>query len=143
MVNPEDAKTLQEEVDEFLKELDLKELGKSLKEDLQGDSSPIFKLVELILNEASLLHATEVIINADGKKCYVSHLISGEWVEAEAPPKYLFPNIRNLYMTFAGIEYWKQGKLKGTINQANFLQEWDFEISEDHNQLHFQTKTNS
>jgi hypothetical protein len=44
-------------------------------------------------------------------------------------------------MTMAGVEYWQKGILKGLIKQEDILQEWDFEISEDHKKLKFKPRT--
>jgi type II secretory ATPase GspE/PulE/Tfp pilus assembly ATPase PilB-like protein len=137
MNKTEDQKTIEEQVDDFLACVD----DGWLDELLQDDISPMEKLLALILNEATKKHASDIAVHTDEKKCYVAYKISGEWIDQERPPQYLWDQIRNLYMTMAGVEYWQKGILKGLIKQEDILQEWDFEISEDHKKLKFKPRT--
>ena len=138
MDNTKNKITIETQVDDFISIID----DDCLDELLQEDKSPIEKLVALILNEATKNYASEIVFRSDGQKCYVSYKISGELIDQERPPQYLFPQIRNLYMRMAGLEYWQQGEMRGEINQEDILQKWDFEISEDHNILKFKPRTN-
>ncbi len=101
--------------------------------------APIERLACLILNEATVMKAQTVLLDRNGsaKKIILKFKIAGHWRKVEQPPKYLWTNLRNVYLLWAGIDYWKQGEFGGTIKRDSILQEWSLKISESHDVIEF------
>jgi len=105
--------------------------------------APIERLAYLILNEATVMKAQVVLLDRNGsaERIILKFKIAGHWRRVEQPPKYLWTNLRNVYLLWAGIDYWKKGEFNGTIKQDSILQEWSLKISESHDVIEFKPVT--
>jgi hypothetical protein len=101
------------------------EIGDELLEKLQRQS---FVDDEM----AKLLKSSSIAV----KVC-----VDKEWQEFDPPPVYLWSNLRNLYLRWAGIEYWQKGAASGSISEDLVNRPWSFSISEDHNKLELELIT--
>ena len=105
-------------------------------------TDPINQVVELILVQAGKFKASEIDIHTDGAKTSISYLISGKWSDQEPTPQYLWDNLKNIFIRKAGGDYWKKDNFKGLIKDRYGVDEWDFEISEDHKKIRMKSRTN-
>jgi len=104
------------------------------------DISTFEKLAALLLNKATEKKAHAVLLdkNGDAKSILLKYHIDGNWVkEDDPPPKFLWPNLRNVYLLLAGVDYWKKGAFSGIIRKDFIIQEWYLKVSESHDVLEF------
>jgi Ca-activated chloride channel family protein len=65
------------------------------------DSSPIARLIRLLLNEAVAMNATEVLIEPTSEGIIVKFVIDGRFVERDHPPRRLLPDFVSRFRTIA------------------------------------------
>ena len=107
------------------------------------DIAPIEKIAIMILNQATEIKAQAVLLDRNGsaENIILKFKIAGHWRRFEQPPKFLWTNLRNVYLLWAGIDYWKRGEFSGTIKQDSILQEWSLKISELQDVIEFKPVT--
>jgi uncharacterized protein (TIGR02996 family) len=82
-----------------------------------GDEAPTVTLVNLILREAIVLHATEIRIEPQVDRLVVLYRIAGEWIERDSPPRRLLGLIATRLRTMAGLDApAEQGEQTGNIH---------------------------
>lgn len=91
---------------------------------VDGQSSPIERLAELILNEASEKQATQIRMRRSGHRVDVLFLIDGTWESQDRPPVYIWPNLANVLVLFAGLEPWQKGERTGRIDRSVLTDRW-------------------
>ncbi len=102
--------------------------------------SPIEKIAALILNQAAEMKSQAVLLDKNGnaKSIILKFKLAGHWrMDFDRPPKYLWSNLRNVYLLWAGADYWKKGAFSGIIRQHFIIQEWSLNVSESHDVLEF------
>jgi hypothetical protein len=108
------------------------------------EESPIGKLAWLILNEATKMNAKSILMdkNGDAEIILLKYKIDNSWIEQGSPPRFLWTNLRNIYLLWAGSDQWKSGSYSGRIKKEELIQEWLLEVSESHDTLEFKSITN-
>jgi len=48
---------------------------------------------------------------------------------------FLWSNLLNLYMLWAGVEYWRKGAVGGAIRRDGLKQAWSLKVSEAHDRI--------
>jgi hypothetical protein len=112
---------------------------KHIRGGIMADMTPIERLANIILNQATAQKVQAVLLdeNAKGKSILLKYNIAGHWRKMESPPRFLWGNLRNVYLLWAGFEFWHKGAFSGIIKRDDIVQAWSLKVSEAHDKLEF------
>jgi hypothetical protein len=112
-------------------------LNRALADIQASDEPAILKLIALMLNEASILGAETLRIYVKERSVITEQFSDDAWHPVESPPLYLWKEIVNIVVRYAGHEYWTKGSKKGKISRSELRDDWMLETNSQYEEILF------
>jgi hypothetical protein len=114
------------------------EFDENMLKELEN-TSPGKVLAATLLSESEKFHAETFVIDKSGNtdEIICKYKVGEKWDELPRPPASVWSLIYNVYMIWAGLDYFKPGIQKGHIKHDELNWQWDFEVNEPHDKITF------
>lgn len=97
------------------------------------------RLAIVLLFLAERRHAATFVFDKSGNNDEIvcKYKLGEKWEEVSRLPVSLWNLVYNIYMIWAGLDYFKPGVQKGHIKHDELNWQWDFEVNESHDTIIF------
>ena len=93
----------------------------------------------VLLSEAERLNAETFVFDKsknDGK-ILCKYKVAEKWEEVPSPPESVWSLVYNVYMVWAGLDYYKADIIKGCLKHDDLNWQWNFEVNQAHDKVTF------